>query len=81
MGVGVFDQRGGGAGGVLTGNRFNVFGGVGRGALTKLLLDPPEDRGFSPAATAVIFRLSTMTNELFALVGDITKLCAALQFV
>lgn len=35
VGVGVFDQRGGGAGGVRIGIKFSVFGGVGRGALTK----------------------------------------------
>lgn len=34
VGVGVLEQRGGGAGGVRIGIRLSVFGGVGRGALT-----------------------------------------------
>lgn len=77
VGVGVLDQRGGGAGGVLIGSRLRVFGGVGRGALTKLL--PVAVAAAKGGAT---LRLSTISRELFALpVGDVTKLCVARQFV
>lgn len=93
VGVGVLDQRGGGAGGVRMGTKFSVFGGVGRGALIKLWLlvaaavAAPGIKGGAAAIGSIedepfVHCPLTISNELFPLpaAGD-TKLCAALQFV
>lgn len=74
--VGVVDQRGGGAGGVRMGTKFSVFGGVGRGALTKLLLCAALGR------RAAIGLLASIADVPFlALATGDTKLFWALQLV
>ena len=79
VGVGVFVQRGGGAGGVRIGTKFSVLGGVGRGARTKLLpfaATASPGKGFVASKEELPLRL---INELFPLAG--CELFVALQLV